>query len=403
MELTKTAFLQSALDPISGGMITFQLPGKKEISFGDSSSPHHVRVLVRNPALFGRVARGGSMALGESYMDGWWDVEGGRLVDLFCLLFWNKVYTRFSAGPIGRLVLAMRYLSVSPLVRSFSRRNVERHYDLSNDFFALFLDEGMTYSCGYQRSESDSIEDLQRQKYERIGKKLGLARGGKIVDVGCGWGGMLLHAAGASPRTTGVGVTLSANQARLARERIARAGLDGRLDIRVQDYRDLKGEFDFFVSIGMFEHVGKASYRVFMRKARELLAPEGIGLLHTIGLTEPSSLEPDPWTNRYIFPGSRLPRIEELTKLMREEGLLVGHVENLRPHYAATLRRWRERFHANSARIRALGPQFDDRFMRMWDYYLQISEATFRDTTGELYQILFCKGERWRFPMCFDF
>lgn len=394
--------LYKLLSGLTDGCLIIRDHNWHETVFGKPSSQHpYVKCLVHNPEFFSRLLKGGSLALGESYMDRWWDVEEDRLVDLFKLLFANRFEFCFKGNLVRRISFLVERIRSRSSSLPVAKRNIESHYDLGNEFFTLMLDSSMTYSCAYQRRADDSLATMQEQKYERIYDKLGLARGGELVDIGCGWGGMLLYAARRNPAIRGTGVTLSAEQYQYASAQISKAGLADRLSVKLSDYREMMGSYDFLLSIGMFEHVGKESYKIFFDKMAQLLKPGGIGLLHTIGLEEDPSFPGDPWIAKYLFPGSRLPRLEELVKGMREHACTIGHIENWRPHYALTLDRWRENFVRNWLEISRLG--FDERFYRMWCYYLQICEACFCDSTIELYQILFCKGRRWTFPLQFDF
>ena len=294
-------------------------------------------------------------------------------------------------------------MSNAPSDAHRAQRDVRRHYNLGNDFFSLMLDPSMAYSCGYVRSPDDPLEVMQQQKYERIAQKLGLDRGGSLIDIGCGWGGLLAYVGKRYPQVRGLGITLSDEQAKFATERLKAEGLSERFQVAICDYRDISGSYDFVVSVGMFEHVGRASYPIFFSKMRRLLLSNGVALLHTIGVEEPLWRTQDPWIDAYIFPGSRLPRLEELTHQARSEELAVGHVENLRPHYAITLNRWRENFERNWRRIQELDSRFDERFKRLWSYYLQVCEACFVDSTVELYQVLLCPRESWNFGLRFNF
>jgi cyclopropane-fatty-acyl-phospholipid synthase len=354
--------------------------------------------VVHNNELYARLLRDSELGLGESYVDGWWDEENDRLVDLLAIIVTNNLKRRVGANP--RLAARFLYRGLATLpTRRASRGNAQFHYDLGNNFFRLFLDPSMTYSCGYQRSPGDSLYQMQIHKYERICRKLALAPGDRLVDIGCGWGGMLLYAA-QNYGVRGLGVTLSAKQEDWARKRIAEAGLGRRVEVRLQDYRDVDGIFDKFVSIGMFEHVGREHHGAFMRKAKDLLRPGGIGLLHTIGTT--GSRYPGRWLRTYIFPGTCLPRLEDLTAQMQRASLIIGHIEDWKLHYAETARRWSENLRVNRESILNLGAQYDERFLRMWRYYLQMLEAAFRFERLHLYQVLFCQG-RWTLPLHFDF
>ena len=325
-----------------------------------------------------------------------------RISDFLGILLKNRMYERVHENLELRLKLFWHFLRTKPTSILTAKRCIRHHYDLGNDFFKLFLDKSMTYSCGYQLSGADTLDDMQKQKYERICRKLAPKPGSLMIDIGCGWGGMLIYAA-KKYGVSGLGITLSEEQCKYARELVKLEGLAGRIRIDLCDYRQVQGKFDHVVSIGMFEHVGRACYPLFMQKIKALLNPGGTGLLHTIGLTDAPGVKPDPWINRYIFPGSRLPRLQEIVAAMHKEDLLIAHVEDWKLHYAETLRKWKENFDSNRAAISALGPRYDRRFLRMWNYYLQTCEASFRSSTVQLYQVLFSRGEQWSFPRCFRF
>jgi cyclopropane-fatty-acyl-phospholipid synthase len=407
--LAKTAIdgaesaVRELLRGVTGGTLRLIDPYGAESTFGSAGPIPEVTLRVLHPEFFARVLSGGSLALGESYCDGWWDVDDARLVDLFRILFKGRVEqtVRLSSGTKLRILL--RSLTSDSRYRSAARNNIAAHYDLGNEFFEQMLGDSMTYSCGYMHHPDDSIDDLQQQKYARILKKLAPQPGGNLLDIGCGWGSLLIYAAKSIPELKGVGVTLSVEQQRFAQRRIQKEGLTDRLQIELRDYRDLSGTFDRVVSVGMFEHVGRASYPEYMRTFHNLLSPDGVGLLHTIGSEEDPRIQQDPWLAKYIFPGSVLPRLEWIVSEARKAELAIGHVENWRPHYAATLQRWRDRFVAKWDGISQLGEQFDERFFRLWNYYLQLCEACFIDSTIELYQLLLSRRERWSFPERFEF
>jgi cyclopropane-fatty-acyl-phospholipid synthase len=383
---------EKILERIKVGRLEVDFANKGTYRFGDSSSPLTARWTIHRPELFKRLSQEGSLALGESYMDGWWDVADDKLTNFHGILLSNELWKVVGGGLFSRTLNQLRDLRNSSRFLSARKRNIHHHYDLGNDFFRNMLDESMTYSCGYQLNDSDTLADLQRQKYALIAKKLRLDRGRSIVDIGCGWGGMINFATTQFPNITAVGVTLSAEQGQFAREEIESQGNSARASVLLQDYREVEGEYDYFVSIGMFEHVGRSSYPAFMRKIQELLKPGGTGLLHTIASSSDPMYKPDPWLVKYIFPGGYLPRLEEIALEMRKVGLIINHVENLRPHYAVTIRKWKENFDKNKALIRTLGGKFDERFMRMWNYYLQGVEACFRYDSCHLYQVLFEKA-----------
>jgi cyclopropane-fatty-acyl-phospholipid synthase len=399
-----TQVLQRVLGPqVSWGRLTFVTPDHDIVDIGDLESVVRAKVFIHDPGLLRRIAKGGSVALGESYVDGGWEVEGEDLVTFFRVIFANKLDKRMPGSLPQRLANLVRSVSQSPTTAQKAQLDVRRHYDLGNDFFALMLDPTMAYSCGYALTSEDSLAAMQQQKYARICRKLGLERGGSLLDIGCGWGGFLAYVAEHYPGVRALGITLSNEQLNVARERVRAVAPGGRVEVAMCDYRDLDGRYDFVVSIGMFEHVGRSQYGAFFRKTHGLLLPHGVSLLHTIGMEEPLWRTQDPWMDTYIFPGSRLPRIEELAREARVSDLAIGHVENLRPHYAMTLRHWRRNFSENWQRIRQLDARFDERFRRLWTYYLQICEACFIDSTVELYQVLMCRREGWGFPLNFRF
>jgi cyclopropane-fatty-acyl-phospholipid synthase len=267
-----------------------------------------------------------------------------------------------------------------------SAKNIAHHYDLGNDFYKLYLDESMTYSCAYFKNEDDTLEKAQQQKYEHICRKLQLCEGESLVDIGCGWGGMLIYAA-RHYGIKGLGCTLSTHQAEYAKSRVAQVGLDKSITIIKEDYRNIKGQFDKYVSIGMFEHVGKGLISTFMEKTKAMVKPGGIGLLHTIGKERDTA--GDPWTMRYIFPGGYLPVLDHVIRIMGETGLVPIDVENLRLHYAATLDEWAKRFETNVNQVEKM---FDQRLVRTWRMYLRGSSAAFRWGDIRIYQILFTNG-----------
>jgi cyclopropane-fatty-acyl-phospholipid synthase len=396
--------LERVLRPlISWGSLKFVTPDRDVVRIGEKDATVRATVTVRDPNLLRRIAKGGSLALGESYVDGEWDVEGEDLVSFFRVLFANKLDRRMPGSFTQRLANLVRSVSQAPSTARKAQLDVRRHYDLSNEFFSLMLDPSMAYSCGYAYTSDDSLAAMQQQKYARICRKLGLERGGSLLDIGCGWGGFLAYVAEHHPNVKATGVTLSGAQLKVARERVRSAAPGNRIEVAMCDYRDLDGRYDFVVSIGMFEHVGRGQYGAFFRKTHDLLYPDGVSLLHTIGMEEPPWRTQDAWMDTYIFPGSRLPRMEELAREARLSDLTIGHVENLRPHYAMTLRHWRGNFTAHWESIRKLDSRFDERFRRLWMYYLQICEACFVDSTVELYQVLMCRREGWAFPLSFRF
>ncbi len=350
-------------------------------SYG-SSEPQFILTFATKRAAE-HILESGSLGFGEEYMAGDIQVEGDF-----------KQLLRFGADaavlnlPLGlKTKLAIRHLRQTSLnTLSRSQKHVAHHYDRGNDFYRLWLDESMAYSCAYFRHENDTLEQAQQQKYEHICRKLQLKAGETLVDIGCGWGGMLIYAA-KHYGIRGVGCSLSKEQVAYAVDLVKHEGLSKKISIVLEDYRKIEGEFDKFVSVGMFEHVGKQFIPTFMAKAQSLLKRDGIGLLHTIGQELP--IPGDPWTLKYIFPGGYIPALDEIVRTMCEAKLVPTDIENLRLHYAKTLEEWSTRFEVHAKKVEAM---YDASFVRMWRMFLNGSAANFRYGDMRLYHVLFTKG-----------
>jgi len=337
-----------------------------------------------------RFMTGGILGFGEEYVAGTITVDGDfeRLTHLGT----HTEIDHFKFSPWTKLNIFFQYVRALDTTQQ-APKNIASHYDLGNNFFQLWLDKSMTYSCAYFKNDNDTLEQAQLQKYEHVCRKLQLKNGDRLLDVGCGWGGMLIYAA-KHYAISGVGCTLSKEQHAFATERIRKEGLDERLEIRLQDYRELNGVFDKFVSIGMFEHVGKKFISQFVKRTKSLLKPGGIGLLHTIGKDKPSP--GDPWMMRYIFPGGYIPLLDETIRALGKQDIVPTDVENLRLHYARTLDEWYKRVDAHSKQVEEM---FDASFIRMWRMFLVGSAAGFRFGNTRLYQITFTKGLNNSLPM----
>ena len=327
--------------------------------------------LALNPALY----------VGEAYMEGRLIVEEGTLYDFLELAARNMA--RVESNPWYGLLsrIAKRIGQYNPIGQA--RRNVAHHYDLSDQLYDLFLDKDRQYSCAYFLDPRDSIETAQENKKRHIASKLLLTRPRlKLLDIGSGWGGLGLYLA----RETGAdvtGVTLSVEQHKVSEARAAEAGLGDRVRFHLRDYREEPDKYDRIVSVGMFEHVGPTHYREFFGKLKELLAEDGVALLHSIGRMEPPG-GMNPWIRKYIFPGGYTPALSEVFTAIQDSGLWVTDLEILRLHYAETLRAWRERFESNRDKIRAL---YDERFCRMWEFYLVGCELSFRYMNQMVFQM----------------
>ncbi len=355
---------------IRRGSLTVHFPEGQTARFGDGGTPA-VTLTSADAGFARRFLLNPEMAVGEGYMDGSLTIEGDDLHGLFELVLRNLAPGRGRGIEALHGPLLRRLKQFNPAGRA--RRNVAHHYDLSGALYELFLDADRQYSCAYFRSDGDSLETAQAQKKAHVAAKLCLRPGLRVLDIGCGWGGMAITLAqdhGASV----VGVTLSREQAGVARDRVRAAGLHDRVEIRRIDYREIGERFDRIVSVGMFEHVGVPHYDAYFRGLRELLAEDGVALVHTIGRRGPPG-RTSPWIEKYIFPGGYVPALSEMSRAIERQGLWLTDLEVWRLHYARTLRHWHDRFTANIAAARAL---YDDRFCRMWRYYLAASEQTFR-------------------------
>ena len=361
----------------STGRLAVEMPDGRVHHFGPAGSEQSAHIRVKRTSFFRRLVLGGDMGVGESYVEGDWEAD--ELPAFLTLAAENE--DRLAVGSRLTRVLNLGHDVVHFLRRNTrrgSRRNIAAHYDLSNEFFALFLDETMTYSSALFEHEDQPLADAQRHKYRSLADKAQLGPGDHVLEVGCGWGGFALLAA----REYGcrvTGITVSERQHALARARIVEAGLEGQVEIRLQDYRDVSGTFDKIISIEMFEALGREHWPVFFRKLDEVLAPQGLVALQAISLPDhrfEDYARHCDWIQRYIFPGSLLASLHHVTGAMsRVSRLGVHHLEDIGPHYALTLARWHGAFRSRLDEVRALG--FDDRFIRMWDYYLAACQAYF--------------------------
>jgi cyclopropane-fatty-acyl-phospholipid synthase len=352
--------------------------------YGDGSPPH-CTVRLRARHLDYTLALNPELSIGEAYMNGLLTVENGTLYDVLEIAARN--FRNFEKIPWFSLLSRMmrRLKQYNPIDRA--RRNVAHHYDLSGQLYDLFLDSDRQYSCAYFISASDSLETAQENKKRHIAAKLLLDRPGlNILDIGSGWGGLGLYLADEAGADV-TGVTLSVEQHKVSETRAAAAGLADRARFQLRDYRQVAGEYDRIVSVGMFEHVGKKNYDEFFAKLNDLLREDGVALLHAIGFSDaPAPI--NPFIRKYIFPGADLASLSEVCSAAERSGLIVTDVEILRLHYAETLRHWRRRFMANWQRVAAL---YDERFCRMWEFYLVLCEIGFRFRSMMVFQVQLAK------------
>ncbi|UIJ70308.1 cyclopropane-fatty-acyl-phospholipid synthase family protein [Aurantimonas sp. HBX-1] len=368
--------------------------------WGDGTGrPLHIR--FNTAAAERAVALHPGLKFGEAYMDGGIDVVSGSIYDVLALIFANAEDGDAAREPWMRAIARTRLLYRRYIQNNTPRRaraNVQHHYDLSGALYDLFLDADRQYSCAYFERPDASLEEAQLAKKRHIAAKLNFDRPGlRTLDIGCGWGGMGLYLA-RQLQAEVTGITLSDEQLAIARRRADDAGLADRAKFRIEDYRDVQGRFDRIVSVGMFEHVGVDFYEEYFGRCAELLEADGVMLLHTIGrFDEPSNT--NPFIAKYIFPGGYLPSLSQVTQAIERTGLIVTDVEVLRLHYAETLRHWRERFAARRDEAKAL---YDERFCRMWEFYLAASECTFRWQDLVVFQIQLTKS-REALPLTRDY
>ncbi|GAY20100.1 SAM-dependent methyltransferase [Sphingobium fuliginis] len=352
----------------------------KKVRFGDGTGPEVViGVTIAGAA---KVAANPDLALGEAYMDGTLTILKGDVRALFDVIFRNQEAAAFSRTTAGSLKLRIIRAMQQANDRIASRRNVAHHYDLSADLYRLFLDDDLQYSCAYFAKPDFSLEEAQQAKKQHLIGKLLLEDGQSVLDIGCGWGGMALEIA-RSADVAVQGITLSEEQLAIAAERASGT----RANFSLTDYRDVTGTFDRIVSVGMFEHVGVPNYDTFFRKITSLLADDGVAVIHSIGRKDGPDIT-NPWIAKYIFPGGYIPALSEVLPAIERAGLWVTDVEILRLHYAETLHHWFQRFIDHREDIEAL---YDERFCRMWEFYLAASESAFRGQGHMNFQIQLAK------------
>jgi len=363
---------------IRRGTIIFTTAGGMTFSCGDGTGkPVAARFTTARAAR--RILFNPELALGEAWMDGTFVVDNGSIADVLAIVMDQPEIMPWVAKPAWWLRFLIRHVrQFNPRARA--KKNVAHHYDLDGRLYALFLDADRQYSCAYFQTPDTTLDDAQLAKKRHIAAKLLVRPGDRVLDIGCGWGGLGLYLAEMSEANV-TGITLSSEQFQAANARAAEKYLSARF--LLQDYRDVAGSFERIVSVGMFEHVGVDFYDTYFRRCAELLTDDGIMLLHSIG----RSTGPDvtsPWITKYIFPGGYIPAVSEVIRAIERAGLLVCDMEILRLHYAETLKAWRERFMARREEAVRL---YDERFARMWEFYLACSEMAFRKQNLMVMQI----------------
>ncbi len=366
------------------GALEVRLPGGRTLAAGDGTGPK-VAVTIADSITLARIIAKPSLGVGEAYMDGRLTLDQGTIHDLVDLTLKNAGARPQGPRP-GPMKRWWTKMARENNERHSARRNVAHHYDLSVDLYRTFLDEDLQYSCAFFERPDMSLDEAQAAKKRHIAAKLALGESQKVLDIGCGWGGLALSLAtwsGASVE----GVTLSTEQLATARARAEAMGLASRASFSLTDYRDITGAYDRIVSVGMFEHVGRPNYQAFFDSIARLLKDDGVALIHSIGRAEGPSTT-DAFTAKYIFPGGYIPALSEVLPAVERAGLWVTDIEILRLHYAETLRRWYDRFQLRRAEIATL---YDERFCRMWEYYLTGAEMGFRYGSHMNFQLQLAK------------
>ncbi len=376
--------LQQVFAPlVKTGRLEVTTPSGKALIFGDGGQPQaRLRFADRRAVI--ALLRDPDLNFGELFMQQRLLVEQGTVYDVLELVLRGARHVPVSATV--RLLDAWR-MKLRPLLqnnlRGKSRANVAHHYDLDDRLYQLFLDSERQYSCAYFEQGNEDLETAQLAKKRHIAAKLLIEPGQRVLDIGCGWGGLSRYLAEVGGAGHVTGITLSTEQLAGAQSRASQSIHGERLEYRREDYRDTQGPFERIVSVGMFEHVGTRFHDAFFRKCHELLSEDGVMLLHFIGNSDVPDFN-NPWIERYIFPGGHIPSMSEFTPAIERAGLVICDIEVLRLHYAQTLRLWRERFMARRAEAAAL---YDERFCRMWEFYLSMSETAFRYQDIAIFQV----------------
>ena len=325
---------------------------------------------------------------GEAYSNGDILIENGTLTNFLDIVLMNigRGEINFFTKLINKLSGSYRYLTNFNFIKK-SKMNVAHHYDLSDKLYDLFLDPKKQYSCAYFKNEKDTLEDAQNNKIQHIIKKLNIQPNQKILDIGCGWGSLVIDIA-KSTKCEVTGITLSKNQFTYCVKKAKELNMENQVRFKLIDYRELNEKFDRIVSVGMFEHVGRKFYKKFFKQIEKLLNDEGVSLIHTIGSVNPPR-DPHPWVTKYIFPGGYTPSLSEVTTPIEKAGLIVSDIEVLKLHYSHTLRHWKENCIKNKAQIIEM---FDERFFRMWEFYLTGCEIAFKRGDQVVYQLQLTKS-----------
>jgi len=356
-------------------------------NIGSAKKKNPITLKILDKKLHYKLLLHPDLYFGESYTNGSLIIENGSLTDFLDLIFEN-----IGRGEINKYGMIMnkikgiyRTLTNFNLARN-SKKNVAHHYDISEKLYDLFLDIKRQYSCAYFKNENDTLEEAQNNKINHIIKKLNLKSNQKVLDIGSGWGTLALEIA-QKTKCEVLGITLSENQLNYSNQKAKELNLENQVEFRLIDYRNLNEKFDRVVSVGMFEHVGRKFYKTYFNKVSKLLKEDGVALIHTIGSINPPR-DPQPWITKYIFPGGYTPSLSELAHPIEKSGLILSDIEVLRMHYAHTLRHWKERFISKKSEVLEM---FDERFFRMWEFYLASCEMAFKWGDQVVFQLQLSK------------
>ena len=369
-----------------GGIILIDADSKRYmIGNPDKSNPLTLKILDKK--LHYKLLFFPDLYFGEAYAEGSIVIENGNLTDFLDLALKNigRNETNLFSQLLRKLRGSYRYLTNFNFIKK-SKMNVAHHYDISDELYDLFLDKKKQYSCAYFKDANDSLEDAQNNKIQHIIKKLNIKPNQKILDIGCGWGSLAIDIA-KTAKCDVTGITLSKNQLKYCLKKTKDLNLENQVSFKLMDYRELNEKFDRVVSVGMFEHVGRKFYKKFFTQVHKLLKDDGVALIHTIGSVSPPR-GPHPWITKYIFPGGYTPSMSEVTGPIEKAGFVVSDVEILRLHYSHTLRHWKERFLLNKDKVVDM---FDDKFFRMWEFYLTSCEIAFKWGDQVVYQFQLSK------------
>ncbi len=346
----------------------------KKYVIGNPKKEKPIVIKLLDQKLMQKLLINPDLYFGEAYMDGSLVIQNGTLTEFLDLAFKNigRGDINFYGSVIKKIKGTYRYLTnFNKIVKS--KENVAHHYDISEKLYDLFLDENRQYSCAYFKNHNDTLEQAQTNKIHHIIKKLNIQPNQKILDIGSGWGTLALAIA-KETKASVTGITLSENQFEYSKNKAKEMNLSNQVDFKLTDYRQLNEKFDRIVSVGMFEHVGRKFYKTYFNTVFKLLNEKGIALIHTIGSSMPPR-DPQPWITKYIFPGGYTPSLSEVAKPIENSGLIVSDIEVLRMHYAHTLRNWKERFLSKKDTVLGM---FDEKFFRMWEFYLASCEMAFK-------------------------